>query len=149
MQESLQNVPLGIIDLGLLKCCQTTAETMEDVVVDESSDETTETNPPLPLASWFKEKLISRYAEMRCRKFRKDGNGNDWRRVLFLRLLGLEERSTKMLLLSEGPLLFCVSEIWRVSSAFANYSLLSSSHSLRSATSLVREYVSLTKYLKR
>ena len=149
MQESLQNVPLGIIDSGLLKCCQTTAETIEDVVVDESSDETTKTNPPLPLASWFKEKLISRFAEMRYRKFRKDGNGNDWRRVFFLRLLGLEARSTKMLPFSERPLLFCVSEIGRVSSAFANYSLLSSSHSLRSATSLVREYVNLTKYLKR
>ena len=149
MQESLQNVPLGIIDSGLLKCCQTTAETIEDVVVDESSDETTKTNPPLPLASWFKEKWISRFAQMRYRKFRKDGNGNVWRRVFFLRLLGLEARSTKMLPFSERPLLFCVSEIGRVSSAFANYSLLSSSHSLRSATSLVREYVNLTKYLKR
>ena len=39
-----------------MKCCQTTATpTEDDVVVDESSEERTETVPQLPPLSWFRE----------------------------------------------------------------------------------------------
>ena len=40
---------------GLLKCCQSTAKPTEDDVVDESSEESTETVPQLPPLSWFRE----------------------------------------------------------------------------------------------
>ena len=79
-QESSQHVPLGIVDLGSFEVLSDNGETIEDdVVVDESSDEPTGTLPPLPLVSWFTNTKISRYAEMRCRNFRKHGNGNDCR----------------------------------------------------------------------
>ena len=58
--------------------------TEDDVVVDESLEESTGTVPPLPPVSWFKDTRISRHAEMRCGKFRKKKkkkqcNGNDCR----------------------------------------------------------------------
>ena len=74
-----KKVPLDIIDLVSFEVLSDHGETTEDVVVDESSDESTRTMPSLPLVSWFKETEISRYGEMRCRKFRKHGNGNDCR----------------------------------------------------------------------
>ena len=83
---------LGIFDLGSFEVLSDHGEIIEDdVVVDESSEESTGTMPSLPLVSWFKETRISRYAEMRSGKL---GNTLQWqrvprrRRVLFLRLLG-------------------------------------------------------------
>ena len=58
-QESSQNVPLGILDVGSCEVLSDHGETIEhDVIVDESLDESTETMPPLPLVSWFKETRI-------------------------------------------------------------------------------------------
>ena len=77
-QTSSQSVPLGIMDLASFEVLSDHGETIEDdVVVDESSDESTGTMPPLPPASWSKDTRISRCAEMHCRKFRTHGNGND------------------------------------------------------------------------
>ena len=57
---------MGVIDLASFEVLSDHGETIEDdVVVDESSDESTETMPPLPPASWFKDTRISRCAAMR------------------------------------------------------------------------------------
>ena len=64
-------MPLGIVVLGSPEVLSDHGETMEDdVVVDESSDESTGTMPPLPPVSLCKETRILRHAGLLCRKFR-------------------------------------------------------------------------------
>ena len=62
--ETSQNVPLGTIGLGSFEVLSDNGDEMD---VDESTNETTEMMPPLPLDSWFKR------AETFCGKFRKPG----------------------------------------------------------------------------
>ena len=77
-QKSSKNVSVGIIDLGSFQVLSHHGETKEDnVVVDESSEGSTRAMPPLPPVSWFKERRISKHAEMRCGKFRKHCNVSD------------------------------------------------------------------------
>ena len=63
--ETSQNVPLGTIDLGFFEVL---SDHGEEVDGDESTFETTELLPPLPLDSRFNR------TETLCWKFRKPGN---------------------------------------------------------------------------
>ena len=117
--------------------------TEDDVVGDESSDESTGTVPPLPLVS--------------CREFRKHGTGNDCRDSAESSLFDCwdwrHEQSDisatcgpledcilrEGLPQSEFPFLSCVSEIGRLQSTFCPPQL-----PVRHPTG--REIVDLTKY---
>ena len=144
-QESSQNVPLGIVDLESFEVLSDHGETMADDDVVESSEESTGTMPPLPPVSWLKERRMSRYAEMLCRKFRKHGKGNDCRdgeESSFFDCWDWRHEQSDMLKYADPweqnepktaasakdcqsvnfLILFCVSEIGRIHSTFAKYS---------------------------
>ena len=71
---------LGVVDLGSFEVLSDHGDTFEEyVVVDESSEESTGTVPPLPPVSWFKRTKTQRHAVIRCGKFLKHCTGNDGR----------------------------------------------------------------------
>ena len=69
-----QNVPWWTSDLVSFEVLSDHGDTVDDVDVDESSEEATGIMPPLPLVCWFKNAGTSKHTEMHCGKFRKPCN---------------------------------------------------------------------------
>ena len=79
-RETLQNVRLGTIDLGSFEVLSDHGDTVEDdVVVDESSEESAGTTPPLPPAPRFNKTRTSKHTEMHRGRFSKHCHDNDCR----------------------------------------------------------------------